>query len=123
MEELWRDVKDYEGLYMVSNTGRIKSLNYRKTEKIVLWVHKDKASLEVNGKYDKSLSNFYVTKAGELYASKIFLRDSILIGQKEGYSRGYLRQYHKINKVVVIGNSITMHGRREADGIEWMVKW
>lgn len=54
-------------------------------EKIVLWVHKDKASLEVNGKYDKSLSNFYVTKAGELYASKIFLRDSILIGQKEGY--------------------------------------
>lgn len=33
MEELWRDVKDYEGLYMVSNTGRIKSLNYRKTEK------------------------------------------------------------------------------------------
>lgn len=54
-------------------------------EKIVLWVHKDKVSLEVNGKYDKSLSNFYVTKAGELYASKIFLRDSILIGQKEGY--------------------------------------
>ena len=54
-------------------------------EKIVLWVHKDKASLEVNGKYDKSLSNFYVTKTGELYASKIFLRDSILIGQKEGY--------------------------------------
>lgn len=54
-------------------------------EKIVLWVHKDKVSLEVNGKYDKSLSNFYVTKAGELYASKIFLRDSILIGQKKGY--------------------------------------
>ena len=54
-------------------------------EKIVLWVHKDKVSLEVNGKYDKSLSNFYVTKTGELYASKIFLRDSILIGQKEGY--------------------------------------
>ena len=43
------------------------------------------------------------------------------IGQKEGYSKGYLRQYHKINKMVVIGNSITMHGRREADGIEWMV--
>ena len=43
------------------------------------------------------------------------------MGQKEGYSKGYLRQYHKINKMVVIGNSITMHGRREADGIEWMV--
>ena len=43
------------------------------------------------------------------------------IGQKEGYSKGYLREYHKINKLVVIGNSITMHGRREADGIEWKV--
>lgn len=54
-------------------------------EEIVLWVHKDKASLEVDGNYDKTLSNFYVTKSGELYASKIFLRDSILIGEKEGY--------------------------------------
>ena len=43
------------------------------------------------------------------------------IGKKEGFSSGYLRQYHKINKVVVIGNSITMHGRAEADGIEWLV--
>lgn len=43
------------------------------------------------------------------------------VGQKEGYSKGYLREYHRINKVVVIGNSITMHGRREADGIEWKV--
>ena len=43
------------------------------------------------------------------------------IGKKEGYSSGYLRQYHKINKMVVIGNSITMHGRAEADGIEWLV--
>lgn len=43
------------------------------------------------------------------------------IGQKEGYSKGYLREYNKINKLVVIGNSITMHGRREEDGIEWMV--
>ena len=54
-------------------------------EKIVLWVHKNKTSLEVDGSYDKSLSNFYVTKDGELYTSKIFLRDSILIGQKDEY--------------------------------------
>ena len=28
-EEVWKDVKDYEGLYQVSNLGRVKSLNYR----------------------------------------------------------------------------------------------
>ena len=37
MREIWRDIKDYEGLYKVSNFGRVKSLNYRNTgrEKIL----------------------------------------------------------------------------------------
>lgn len=29
MNEEWRDIKGYEGLYQVSNLGRVKSLNYR----------------------------------------------------------------------------------------------
>ena len=29
-EEVWRDIVGYEGLYMVSNMGRVKSLNYNK---------------------------------------------------------------------------------------------
>ena len=33
MKEVWREIKGYEGLYEVSNLGRIKSLNYRKTGK------------------------------------------------------------------------------------------
>ena len=33
MREEWRDVKVYEGLYQVSNTGKVKSLNYRRTGK------------------------------------------------------------------------------------------
>ena len=31
MEEIYRDIKDYEGLYQVSNFGNVMSLNYRKT--------------------------------------------------------------------------------------------
>ena len=31
--EIWKDVKGYEGKYMVSNLGRFKSLNYRRTGK------------------------------------------------------------------------------------------
>lgn len=30
IEEIWRDVKDYEGKYEVSNYGRVRSLNYGK---------------------------------------------------------------------------------------------
>ena len=33
MEEIWKDIKDYEGLYQVSNLGRVKSLNYNHTGK------------------------------------------------------------------------------------------
>ena len=31
--EIWKDIEGYEGKYMVSNLGRVKSLNYRRTGK------------------------------------------------------------------------------------------
>lgn len=31
--EIWKDIKGYEGLYQVSNKGRVKSLKYNKTKK------------------------------------------------------------------------------------------
>lgn len=31
MEEIWKDIKDYEGRYQVSNYGRVRSLNYMRT--------------------------------------------------------------------------------------------
>lgn len=33
MKEIFKDIKGYEGLYQVSNLGRVKSLNYRHTGK------------------------------------------------------------------------------------------
>lgn len=42
MEE-WRDIKGYEGLYQVSNLGRIKSLNYRSSNREeILKLHNNK---------------------------------------------------------------------------------
>lgn len=37
MKEIWKDIKEYYGLYQVSNMGNVKSLNYRHTgeEKIL----------------------------------------------------------------------------------------
>ena len=32
-EEIWKDIQGYEGKYMVSNYGRVKSLNYNNTGK------------------------------------------------------------------------------------------
>ncbi|HBI91157.1 MAG TPA: hypothetical protein DDY58_01255 [Terrisporobacter glycolicus] len=33
MEEIWKDIKGYEGIYQISNLGRVRSLNYRRTGK------------------------------------------------------------------------------------------
>ena len=33
MKEIWKDIKGYEGLYQVSNLGRVKSFNYMNTGK------------------------------------------------------------------------------------------
>ena len=32
MKEIWKDIEGYEGLYQVSNYGRVKSLNYNHTK-------------------------------------------------------------------------------------------
>lgn len=34
MEEIWKDVEEYEGLYQVSNLGNVRSLNYGRTGKV-----------------------------------------------------------------------------------------
>lgn len=45
MKEIWKDIEDYEGLYQVSNIGRVKSVsklvktrwnNFRKTKDLIL---------------------------------------------------------------------------------------
>lgn len=36
MEERWKDIKEYEGLYQVSDWGNVRSLNYNKTGKTKL---------------------------------------------------------------------------------------
>ena len=47
MEEIWKDVPNYEGLYQVSNLGNVKSLNYSNTKKEKLL----KPTISGNGYY------------------------------------------------------------------------
>ena len=49
-EEIWKPIKGYEGLYEISNLGRVKSLNYRKTgkEKILKNIERSNGYLMVN---------------------------------------------------------------------------
>ena len=60
--EIWCPVKGYEGLYEVSTWGRVKSLRYNKTNKIVILTPvKTKAGyLMISLCKDKSVKRFYI---------------------------------------------------------------
>ena len=50
MEEVWKDIKGYEGLYQISNLGKVKSLNYNhcaNKEKILKLITKKGGYLQV----------------------------------------------------------------------------
>ena len=62
MKETWKPIKNYEGLYEVSNKGQVRSLNYKRTGEIkILKLRVDKygylqVHLSKNGKhYAKSI--------------------------------------------------------------------
>lgn len=67
--EIWKPVRNYEGLYEVSNMGRVKSLNYNKTgkEKIMKGVGDGNGYLQVGlyreGKRKKCRINRLVAQA------------------------------------------------------------
>jgi hypothetical protein len=63
MEEIWKDIPGYEGVYQVSNLGNVKAVNYRNTKKhrylkpslnssgyeqVQLWVNGQKKALGVH---------------------------------------------------------------------------
>ena len=52
MTEVWKDIEGYEGLYQVSNFGRVKSLNYSRTGKPKIM----KGDFTTQGYYRVSLS-------------------------------------------------------------------
>lgn len=66
MQEIWKDIEGYEGLYKVSNFGRIKSLihydvenGYKKKEHIINgWINRGYMSVSLSK--NKKHKNFYI---------------------------------------------------------------
>lgn len=58
MEEIWKDIIGYNGKYQISNTGKIRSMNYNNTGKI----KELKQKLNKYGYYEVKLSKNNKTK-------------------------------------------------------------
>lgn len=61
-EEIWKDIEGFEGLYMVSNMGKVKSLNYGNTgqEKNLKLIKDKDCYLQVNLFKNRKLNKFKV---------------------------------------------------------------
>lgn len=61
-KEIWKDIKDYEGLYQVSNWGRVKSLNYLHHKKVaILKLYKNRFGyMRVILQKDGIVKNYFV---------------------------------------------------------------
>ena len=62
MIEIWKDIKNLEGKYQVSNLGNIMSLNYRGTGKAKLMKPRDNGNgyLQVGFWQNRKKDNFYI---------------------------------------------------------------
>lgn len=65
MNEIWKDIPDYEGIYQASNLGKIKRLSNKK------WINKDKGFFRI---YPEEILNPFTTPSGyyriNLYKNK-----------------------------------------------------
>lgn len=61
MDEVWKDIPDYEGLYQVSNMGRVKSLNYNHTHKEkIMKLQKGRGGYLNVSLYNKKAKRYFV---------------------------------------------------------------
>ena len=70
MKEIWKDIEEYEGLYKISNTGKVKSLIKNKILKPKV-NNKNNGYILVNLYKDKISKNYYIHRL----VAKHFLSD------------------------------------------------
>ncbi|WP_195964653.1 NUMOD4 domain-containing protein [Clostridium cuniculi] len=75
MNEIWKDIKGYEGIYQVSNFGRVKSLSrYRRSKNCYAFVSEKirKLSKDKNGYSIINLNNNGVSKTHKIHRLVMF---------------------------------------------------
>ena len=107
--EQWKDIKDYEGLYQVSNWGKILSLNYRNT---------GKAKLMNLGTDKDGYSVVYLSKNGEDKLCKVHrLVAETFLPNPENKPQVNHKDENKTNNFVFLNEDGSVD--KEKSNLEW----
>ena len=85
MQEIWKDIKGFEGMYQVSNMGNVKSLNYNHTNesKMLIPLKRKDGYLKVRLYKNKGYGTFFVHRlVAETFIKKV--PNKIIINHKDG---------------------------------------
>ena len=80
--EIWKDIKEFEGKYQISNTGKVKSLNYKNTgkEKILKPKINKQGHLEITlNKNDKHYYRMVNRLVVETFTGKKLTKNDIVM--------------------------------------------
>lgn len=82
MKEIWKDIKDYEGLYQVSNLGRIKSLERKKNKGKGYYYRPEtiKKQSIIKQKKGRGKTSYYIVKLSKKSVLKPYLVHRLVAG-------------------------------------------
>lgn len=101
MNEVWKDIKGYEDKYKVSNTGKIKSLNYNNTGKEKVLIPKINRSgfLEVSLSKNNKTKHYTVSRIVlETFKKQILNKNDIIMYKDNNKSNCRLDNLYIISR-------------------------
>lgn len=116
--EYWKDILDWEGLYQVSNLGRVKSL-----EKNVVYkdgtIHHRKERILRLGKHTQGYSVVHLSKEGEVFAKYIHvLQSQVFIPNPNNLPEINHKDENKSNNYIHINDDGSVNP--ELSNLEWV---
>lgn len=98
-EEIWRNIEGYEGLYQISNIGRVRSLD-RKFWNGYKWCNKKSQMIAINKKRNYSEVKLYKDGKFKNYGVHRLVAFAFIEGYFEGAEVDHINTKKKDNRVV-----------------------
>ena len=97
MEEVWKDIQDYEGIYQVSNFGNVKSLNRETFDSVRKQIKKLKGRMLKSAIDSRGYKSVVLTKNGKQRTYRV--HNLVALAFCNGYKKGLVVNHKDENQL------------------------